>query len=307
MPKVSVIIPTYNRPHLLPRAVESVFKSATNVEVIVVDDASIDETANVCKSLPGITYIRSARNQRTAGARNLGILKSTAEYISFLDDDDMRLPGTLDLQIEILENNPDIGFVYGPVYQGDDDCQPIPNSANDSFLPEGDIFWETLSRSFIPCQSVVFRKSCLFTVGLMDKDLYGIDDLDLWIRLAEIYPARAVKTPVAIWRKASSDSGQGSSDILPLYEKANKIHETKWMNLPRAKNESKAKRKQLKEAFRHATASHLTWSVSESLQERQYLKALRHIGAILEYNPKQVIHPKNLSFWWKSLWSKGNI
>src|SRR6187549_1762319 len=99
MYKVSVIIATHSRPNLLPRAVKSAFEAGTDVEVIVVDDASTDETAKVCLKLEGIKYIRIERNQRVAGARNLGILASTADYITFHDDDDLRIPGSLDKQV----------------------------------------------------------------------------------------------------------------------------------------------------------------------------------------------------------------
>ena len=87
MPTASIIIPTYNRPQLLPRAVESARAAGTDVEIIVVDDASKDETASVCRELSGIRYIRLEHNQGVAGARNVGILASSSGYIAFLDDD----------------------------------------------------------------------------------------------------------------------------------------------------------------------------------------------------------------------------
>ncbi|MDQ5836983.1 MAG: glycosyltransferase, partial [Acidobacteriota bacterium] len=98
MPSVSVIIPTHNRPRLLPRAVESAHAAGEDVEVVIVDDASTDETAEVCRGLAGVKYIRLERNQGVAGARNVGLLASGGEYVAFLDDDDLRLPGSLDLQ-----------------------------------------------------------------------------------------------------------------------------------------------------------------------------------------------------------------
>jgi glycosyltransferase involved in cell wall biosynthesis len=98
MPGISVIIPTHRRPHLLPRAVESTLAAAADVEVVVVDDASTDETSQVCQAVKGIRYIRLEHNQGMAGARNVGILASSAEYIALLDDNDVRLPGCLDLQ-----------------------------------------------------------------------------------------------------------------------------------------------------------------------------------------------------------------
>ena len=72
MNKVSLIIPTFNRPHLLPRAVESARRAGREVEVIVVDDASTDHTAEMCAALRDIKYVRLDRNQGVAGARNVG-------------------------------------------------------------------------------------------------------------------------------------------------------------------------------------------------------------------------------------------
>src|SRR6185503_4883445 len=103
MSKISIIIPTHSRPHLLPRAVESAHAAGTDVEVIVVDDASVDRTAKVCGELSGIKYVRVDRNQGVAGARNVGLMHAEGEYIAFLDDDDLRLPGSLDLQAQNLD------------------------------------------------------------------------------------------------------------------------------------------------------------------------------------------------------------
>jgi len=102
-PRASIIIATHDRPQLLPRAVESAHAAGTDVEIVVVDDASTDETARVCQTLSGIKYVRTERNQRVAGARNIGLVASRGEYISFLDDDDTRLPDSLDAQIEALD------------------------------------------------------------------------------------------------------------------------------------------------------------------------------------------------------------
>src|SRR5258707_4639971 len=119
MPSASIIIPTHNRPQLLRRAVESARAAGTDVEVVVVDDASVDETAMVCRELAGIEYIRLDRIQGVAGARNVGILGSSSEYIAFLDDDDLRLPGSLDLQTTMLAADPEAGLVCGAMLIAD--------------------------------------------------------------------------------------------------------------------------------------------------------------------------------------------
>ena len=106
MPRVSVIIPTHDRPARLPQAVASARAAGRDVQIIVVDDASSDETANVCRMLAGIHYVRVERNQGVAGARNIGLIASRGEFITFLDDDDLRLPKSLDDQIELLSKSP---------------------------------------------------------------------------------------------------------------------------------------------------------------------------------------------------------
>ena len=106
MARVSLIIPTHDRPTRLPQAVASARAAGRDVEVIVIDDASTDETAQVCQTLSGIHYYRVERNQGVAGARNLGIFESAAPYIAFLDDDDLRLPGSLDSQADLLDHDP---------------------------------------------------------------------------------------------------------------------------------------------------------------------------------------------------------
>jgi glycosyltransferase involved in cell wall biosynthesis len=237
MPQVSIIIATHNRPHLLPRAVESAFAAADDVEVVVVDDASIDATAEICRKLAGIKYVRIDRNQQTAGARNIGILNSTAQYIGFLDDDDWRLPDVLNKQIEILNQNPEIGLVYAPFLAADQAGQIIDIPAIPAIRPQGDIFWNLMTANSIGCLTAVFRKSCLSRVGMLDQSLSGIDDLDLWIRIAELYEIAALDKPVAVWRIPHHKSGQGSSDPFRLLAHSIPTFDGKWSKLPRAVRE----------------------------------------------------------------------
>src|ERR1700750_2842420 len=152
MHRVSIIITTHNRPRILPRAVESARLSGRDPEIVVVDDASTDETGEVCRSLQGIRYIRLERNQGMASARNVGLRASSGELISFLDDDDERLPGSLDMQVERLEAEPRAAMIYGQAL-----IVGGSGAASQRLYPEhcprGDIFWELLGQNFIPCGS----------------------------------------------------------------------------------------------------------------------------------------------------------
>lgn len=112
--KVSVIIPTYNRCHYLPEAIESVLAQSTkDYELIVVDDASTDNTKDAIKPyLKHLIYIRKTSNEGFAEARNTGILHSRGEYIAYLDDDDVYFPFKLELQAAVLDHQPEVGMVF---------------------------------------------------------------------------------------------------------------------------------------------------------------------------------------------------
>src|SRR5215831_13800938 len=211
MPRVSVIIPTHNRPGLLPKAVESARAAGTDVEIIVVDDASNDGTADVCKQLTDIRYVRVERNQGVAGARNIGLFESSAPYISFLDDDDRRLPGSFDLQADLLDQNSDAGFVCGAMIMVGQDYVPTGEIVRPRH-PGGDAFWELLELNFpvMPLCALV-RKECFLRVGLLDRRISSIDDWDMFTRIAEIYPVITMQTPVGIYRQPTASSQQGSS------------------------------------------------------------------------------------------------
>ena len=101
-PSVSVVITTYNRSQLLPRAIESAQNAGTDLEVIIVDDCSNDDTPEVCAQITGIRYVRLNANRGLANARNVGIAESSSDFISFLDDDGLRLPGSLDKQPSLI-------------------------------------------------------------------------------------------------------------------------------------------------------------------------------------------------------------
>ncbi len=154
MSKVSIIIPTRNRSALLARAVGSARRAGSDVGVIVVDDASEDDTAKLCAAWANdriIRYVRASRRLGPGGARNVGLLSSTSPYISFLDDDDVRLPGSIDRQVAMLEAQPEAGMVYGQAQYGDDDCEPVEGFYPEQ-CPQGDLFWELLRGKFIPAR-----------------------------------------------------------------------------------------------------------------------------------------------------------
>jgi glycosyltransferase involved in cell wall biosynthesis len=287
MPRASIIIATHNRPNLLPRAVESAQAAGSDLEVVVVDDASTDETANVCRALARIKYLRVERNQRVAGARNVGLVASTGDYLSFLDDDDTRLPGSLDLQIDRLERNPEAALVYGQALYADDDGQPA-REFYPRQCPEGDIFWQLLTQNFIPCGSAVFRRSAILRVGLLDDRTAGIDDWDQWIRIAELSPIVAVHQPVVTWRRSNPRSAQGTSDAATLVSLSARKFKNIWMKLPRAVAASRRLRREAWRGFSDNMMEHALWQSARSAGAGKPLQPLRNLLVLPQLDTRAV-------------------
>jgi glycosyltransferase involved in cell wall biosynthesis len=300
MPNVSVIIPTHNRPHLLVRAVESARLAGSDVEVIVVDDASTDETAKVCQHLEGIRYIRLERNQGVAGARNVGILASTAKYVAFLDDDDLRLPFTLDAQIEALEKNPVAGFVCGAMRMMDQQYQATGEVSRPRHAG-GDAFWELLELDFpVMPLSVLIRKECFLSVGLLNARLRGIDDWDIFVRLAELYPVLVMREVMGLYRQPSPLSGQGSSAQSAQLRAAAR-HQLRLLQLPRAMGASAQRRREARRRAVNRIADTLLWNAARRLPEKEYGFVWANAVAALRLNPLRAARPaayrKLLAHW----------
>ncbi len=290
MPSVSIIIPTCNRPQLLPRAVESARAAGTEVEIVVVDDASQDETAAVCARLSGIKHIRLDRNQGVAGARNVGILASSSEFIAFLDDDDLRLPGSLDLQVAKLAAAPGAGFVCGAMLIADQDFRP---TGKVSAPPEkdGDAFWQLLELDFpVMPLSVVIRKQCFLSVGLLNCRIPGIDDWDILVRVAELFPVITSAEPVGIYRQPAPCSGQGSSVQSGQLARA-AIHQLQLFELPRVKALSQSQRRAIRRRTINRVADTLLWSAWKSLPQKEFGFAAANIATALRLNPFRALRP----------------
>lgn len=288
MTRASIIIATHNRPNLVPRAVQSARDAGTDVEIVVVDDASSDETAQVCQSLSGINYVRVERHQGVAGARNIGLVVSRGQFVSFLDDDDTRLRGSLDQQIEILAREPQAGLVYGRAIWGDQEGMPSDQSYP-FVCPQGDVFWSLLSQNFIPCGSAVFRRTCLSRVGLLNEGIPGMDDWDLWVRIAEIYPITALEAPVVIWRRSSPVSRQGTSHAAGLVSDSLQQFCNCWMKLPRATSAARKTRKAAWRNFSENMAEHLIWESVRALRRGKLHQALNNLSIVPRLYPLTVL------------------
>jgi glycosyltransferase involved in cell wall biosynthesis len=207
-PKVSVVIPVFNRPVAVRRAIDSVLRqTCQDFEVIVVDDASTDATPAAVEELadPRIRLIRHERNRGGSAARNTGIRAGSAPYVAFLDSDDEWLPTKLERQLEVFERSSDlVGFVYTGAER------VFPDGSVSRYIPRQrtDLSRALLAENVVGETSLgMVRRSVLDAVDGFDESLPSCQDLDLWLRICERFSADVV--PDALVRISnSSDSGR---------------------------------------------------------------------------------------------------
>ena len=257
----TVVIPTFNRADLLRRAVSSAQSAGSDVEVLVVDNASTDGTDEVCRTIPGIRYLRLPTNQGPSGARNAGIAATTTEFVSFLDDDDVLLPGSIDRQVAALRASPEAGFSYGHVLLGNEQCVPTggvfwSKGEDDGALPQlpsGDIFFHLLGDNPIMMHTAVIRRRCLDSLPLFDPTVCRGEDWDFWVRLSENNRAIALNEPVGVVRMSRSTSRQLTADRRAMHTDSVRL-QARWLELPRALSLSTRDRDRLRKQLRRTNA-----------------------------------------------------
>jgi len=209
MPKVSVIISTYNRAAYIGDAIRSILAqtlySPQRIEIIVADDGSTDNTAEVVAQFGNaVTYIPLPHRGQPAATRNSGLDAASGEFIAFLDSDDLLLPNKLALQLAAFEVHPEAGLVYsnGHFFH-DDPSQPIGYVLDGLPTPSGNVFPELLCGNFLAPPIVLIRRTCLDVVGMFDErpDFFAVEDYDLWLRIAAQFPVIYVPGDVAAIRR----------------------------------------------------------------------------------------------------------
>jgi glycosyltransferase involved in cell wall biosynthesis len=211
MPKVSVIIPTYNVAPYIRETIDSVlFQTYKDYEIIIID-SSTDNTKNIIleyidKYPDKIKYFYQPRSG-VAAARNKGIAESNSDYIAILEDDTWILPEKLELQVKILEENLDTAMVYSdaeafdgknvirmsvarpisPQQQGTFRWKILQAKFNDGSILKQNIFKDLLLGNLIIAPSVVIRRKYLDCIGFFDVNLLT-EDFDFWVRLSEKFP-----------------------------------------------------------------------------------------------------------------------
>jgi len=199
IPEVTVVIPTRSRWHRLStRALPSALgQVGVDVEVIVVDDASTDETATHLDRLhePGLRVLRHATAQGVARARNTGVEAARGEWVAFLDDDDVWSPRKLRAQMDVAESAK-ASFVYSPavyVHGGSLELASAPDP--------GSLTTSVLAGEAVPAggSNVLVTTSAMRKVGGFDDGFVHLTDFDCWIRLGRVCRAARCEEPLVAY------------------------------------------------------------------------------------------------------------
>ena len=256
-PTVSVVIPTYNTARYVSEAIESVLaQTYRDFEIIVVDDGSTDNTYEVIKqchanNTPDVELIEITNpfepTQRTeptqptkptkrtkliyiyqenrgrAGARNTGIKAARGKCIAFLDSDDLWTFGKLEKQVEIMEGNKKIDFLFGDKQRFSDDGKIITTSMakkqgfDENFFGDPlyvcDSYRKLLQGNFIPTGTVMMKRESFERTGLFDESVY-VEDYEFWLRVA-LFNNMAHSNH--LWELERDREGSGSKNLKAVY------------------------------------------------------------------------------------------
>ena len=204
MARISVIITTFNRAQFVKKAINSVLNQTyQDVEIIVVDDGSTDNTKSIVNSYgEQVRYIYQ-ENKGAASARNAGIEKSKGEYITFLDSDDYYKKDNLLKKLSFLESNLQTRWLYSDWQYIDEKGEHLDKGSVrfDYFNKKlsGEIFEELFyKRNFIATDTVVVKRSVLEDVGFFDPTIPSQEEYDLWLRVSATYPVHYINEVLVI-------------------------------------------------------------------------------------------------------------
>lgn len=223
-PLVSVVITTKNRSKQLREAIEGVLgveQHTFDLELIVVDDGSSDDTAAVVQAYPA-RYIRT-NGIGMSEARNTGLHAITGDFVTLLDDDDVWMPNNIGAQLECFAQHPEYGAVHGQSQLVHADLSPFGEPVPTGPLASGWIF-EHLLTYFPQVGTILTRAAVAREIGDMDPNLTGDVDWDWILRVAKRYQIGAIEQPVLLFRQRPSAVEESSWRRFPALSQIFKRH-----------------------------------------------------------------------------------
>ncbi len=206
MPKVSVIIPTYNRGGWVTEAIDSVLaqrETFADFETIVVDDGSTDDTQDRLFSYGNRIRVIRQENAGVSAARNAGIRAAAGDLLAFLDSDDYWLPGKLSAQVRFFHENPAAAVCQTQEIWIRNGRRIYPRPRHQKRA--GDIFTASLELCLVSPSAVMIAGRVLDRFGLFDETLPACEDYELWLRIGCRLPIDLIDRPLIVKRGGHGD------------------------------------------------------------------------------------------------------
>ncbi|HJR77622.1 MAG TPA: glycosyltransferase [Nitrospiraceae bacterium] len=280
---VSVVIPSYNHARFLPDAIQSAMKQTYGqVEIIVIDDGSTDETEQVVKRFRTVRYVKQ-KNKGVTAARNVGLQLSSGSYVVFLDADDRLLAEALDIGIRSLMANPDCALTFGTFYMIDSEgrkrgvCHPLPRRKYG--------YRDFLEQNFIGNPGVaLYRKDALAAVEGFDSTNQAAGDYDLYLRITYAFPVACHTEPVLEYRRHGSNMSNDPAIMLPACLHALK----KQLPVVRGDASLEAALKRGTTHWKNYYGERLVIKLYEDVARRKWKNTARGISQLLIHYPERL-------------------
>ncbi|MDP1927158.1 MAG: glycosyltransferase [Thiobacillus sp.] len=286
-PTVSIIMPVYNGSKYLASAIESALaQTYPAIQLILVNDCSTDHSAEIINGYlpdPRITFLSNPANSGVAASRNVALRHATGTFISFHDQDDLWLPNKLSLQVDALQRHPEAGLLHTRYARIDPEGALLPeylsldtasfgNSSAETLV--GNVFEEIFISNDIQPLTSIIPKKVLDEVGWFNPDLPGVDDYELWLRIARRYPIGHLQTITGFWRMhAAQQSKQGYAMLLIRLKALDTFLSA---DPDAAKHVNRAAYVQRMHGMSRSAANHYFYNLQDHKTARQYfLKALK--------------------------------
>src|SRR5688572_14316988 len=220
-PLVSILVPCYNQGRFLSFAIDSALaQTYPNVEVVVVNDGSTDDTSEVARSYGDRIVLVEQENAGLSAARNSGVLASSGEFVVLLDSDDVLLPECVGMRVRHLLDAPQVGIVAGYYREIDETGERLPRVPEVRRLSSQAHYYQAVKRNWGPPVGWTIRRSALDECGMFDPSLRSCEDWDLLIRIARRYDLAYEPTVTALYRQVP---GQMSRNHLVMLDAASRV------------------------------------------------------------------------------------
>jgi glycosyltransferase involved in cell wall biosynthesis len=239
MAKIDIVVPCYNYAHFLKACVRSVLtQSITDLRVLIIDDASSDDSLRVAKELAKtdarVTVISHSQNWGHILTYNQGIALASADYFQLLSADDFLAPGALERATKVMDENPDIVLAHGAVIEWYDHL-PLPEIHQEqSFLwTRQDLIEETcaLGSNLVHTPTAMVRTSVQKAMGGYRPSLPHAGDMEMWLRFAAHGRIARIDMVQAIYRRHHSNmSTRYFVEKLPDFQERKKVFDSFFEN-----------------------------------------------------------------------------